>query len=58
MDVYQAAYPTGTCVDNMELETLSLSIEWRYHLDLTAVWQEQITLGTLYEYTTMRLGES
>ena len=52
MDVYRACYPPrGGLADAMELETLSLSFEKRYGIDLAGIWREDITLGELYERT-------
>lgn len=51
MEVYRAKYPPGSLADDMELETLGLSLEERYGIDFAAVWREDITLGELYEHT-------
>lgn len=50
MDVYRAACPPGSLGDDMELECLTLELEKRYGIGLTAIWHPEITLGEVYEH--------
>jgi hypothetical protein len=46
--LYRALYPSRLLPDALELETLAQAIERRYHVGLSSVWQERLTLGQLY----------
>lgn len=52
IDVYRTLYPYPKLMaDSMELETFALKAGERYGVDLVPTWQEDITLGEIYEQT-------
>jgi hypothetical protein len=56
MQIYRTDNPPGSLTDNLELETLGLSLEERYGIDFTAAWREDLTLGQLFEDIKKRAG--
>lgn len=54
MDIYRTIYPSKWRPDSMELETLVRCIEKKYGLDLTSSWNQEITLGQIFELITKR----
>jgi propanediol dehydratase small subunit len=52
MDLYRAANPPDWSIgDNMELEGLVDDFQDRYHVDLTPLWREDLTLGEVFSYS-------
>ena len=51
MDVYRAIYPPGSLSDSLELETLAITLEKRYGIDVSKSGSKDITLGEIYEQT-------
>ena len=51
IDVYRTMYPPGSAVDSMELETFCKMLRKQYGIDFATSWQEDITLGEIYEQT-------
>lgn len=49
MDVYRALYPHPGEPDGMELEGFVEGVEKEYEFNLQPVWQEDITLGDIFE---------
>ena len=52
MDVYSALYPAGLSKlsgDAMELEEFAISLEKEYKIDFDKIWNEDITLGQIFE---------
>lgn len=51
IDVYRACYPVKGWPDSLELETFAMMVEKTYHLDLTKVWNPEMTLGEVFRMT-------
>ena len=52
MDIYSALYPTKFSKlsgDAMELEELAIFLEDEYKIDFEKIWNEDITLGQIFE---------
>ena len=52
MDVYSSLYPAKGWSDDLELETLSIHLEKDYHLNLSDVLTDDLTLGQLFLMAT------
>ena len=50
IELYRAKYAPGV-PDELELESLGLSLKKRYNLDLNSRWRDDVTLGTIFELT-------
>ncbi|HEV7401396.1 MAG TPA: hypothetical protein VGO11_00655 [Chthoniobacteraceae bacterium] len=48
MDVYASLYPGRGGADRMELESLFISVEERYHIELPYTLSDDMTLGELF----------
>ncbi|MBI5366954.1 MAG: hypothetical protein HZA54_07945 [Planctomycetes bacterium] len=53
-NVYRAMYPPYALSDCMDLETLLMSVEDRYGVDLGPNPWEEVTLGELFAHTGAR----
>lgn len=51
LDVYRALYPVRGTADGMEMESLVVDLEKRYHVDIFSSWREDITLADLFTKT-------
>ncbi len=51
MEVYRAKYPRGSLGDCLELERLGMALTERHGVDLLSIWQNDITLGEVFEQT-------
>ena len=51
LDVYRALYPLRGTPDGMEMESVVLDLEKRYHVDMVSSWREDITLADLFAKT-------
>lgn len=51
MDVYRAIYPTPGWPDSLELETFARGLERKYGFDLRKVFDQDTTLGRIFEMT-------
>jgi hypothetical protein len=51
LDVYRALYPVRGTPDGMEMESLVLDLQKRYHVDIVSSWREDITLADLFTQT-------
>ena len=47
--IYRAQYPSQWMADAMELETLDLLVRKRYEVSLSEIWNNDLTLGKLFE---------
>jgi len=52
MDVYSSLYPAEGWPDALELETFSIHLEQDYHLNLTNILTDDLTLGQLFLMAT------
>ena len=50
MDIYRVKHPPGTAVDDLEMEALALDLKRCYRVELDLVWQNELTLGELFEF--------
>lgn len=48
--IYRALYPHRWQADALEFETLCRDLQQRYSLDLEHVWEEDLTLGELFDH--------
>jgi propanediol dehydratase small subunit len=46
--IYNDLYPDKGWPDALELETFSLNLEKKYHLKLSEIWNEDLTLGEIF----------
>jgi hypothetical protein len=51
LDVYRALYPVRNTADGMEMESLVIDLQKRYHVDIVSSWREDITLADLFTQT-------
>jgi len=52
--IYRALYPSPLLADALELETLARDLQRKYKAELSAVWDEKLTLGQLYSHVAAR----
>jgi|SRR5579859_3886028 len=50
MEIYRAQYPEKGLADAMELEFLARDMQEKYKVDLTAFWNDDITLADLFTH--------
>jgi hypothetical protein len=50
IQIYQALYPIKQMPDALELETLAVDLEKKYRLKLENIWNENLTLGELFNH--------
>ncbi len=55
LGIYKTLYPKPSLSDSLELETLASTVEKKYGIDFSSVWNEQLTLGELFAATQKRL---
>jgi hypothetical protein len=49
--IYRTVYPDRSMPDGLELETFAGDLLHVYHLDLAALWREDLTLGEIFSAT-------
>jgi hypothetical protein len=51
IDIYQTLYPENErhLGDGLELESFAVDLEKNYGVDLVAIWNDELTLGQLFE---------
>jgi hypothetical protein len=52
MDVYRAVYPSKGWPDGLELESFAISLEKKYSVNFSDLWNEQLTIGELFRHCT------
>jgi hypothetical protein len=50
MTIYRAMYPFPGTPDGFEFESLGMWLAQRYGYNLSENWQDQITLGQVFEH--------
>jgi len=51
LGIYRALYPSKWVADAMEFETLAADLRTKFGIVLDDIWDERMTLGTLFAYT-------
>jgi hypothetical protein len=54
LDIYRTLYPSKEMPDAMELETLAVDLRRNYGLNLSAIWNDRLTLGELFEHAVLK----